>query len=177
MACDLSLGRLEPCKSSNGGLKSAYFITSGLINPSDVVYDATNTDAIASITGTITGVKYDLKGTNSFEQTFVSSRENGTTYFEQKLSLTLKKLTVKDHKELKLLAMGRPQVIVEDNNGNFFFAGLVHGLEMTGGTISSGTQLGDLSGYTLEISGQEPVPANFLAGAISTVIDTITAGV
>ncbi len=177
MACDLSLGRLEPCKSSNGGLKSVYFITSGLINPSDVVYDATNTDAIASITGTITGVKYDLKGTNSFEQTFVTSRENGTTYFEQKLSLSLKKLTVKDHKELKLLAMGRPQVIVEDNNGNFFFAGLVHGLEVSGGTIVTGTALGDLSGYTLEISGQEPVPANFLSGAISTVIDTVTAGV
>lgn len=176
MACDLSLGRLEPCKSSNGGLKSVYFITSGLIDPSTVVYDTVNTDAIASITGTITGVKYDLKGTNSFEQTIVSSRENGTTYFEQKLSLSLKKLTVKDHKELKLLSYGRPQVIVEDNNGNLFFAGLVHGLETTGGTIVTGTALGDHSGYTLEISGQEPVPANFLAGAISTVIDTITSG-
>jgi hypothetical protein len=177
MACDLSLGRLEPCKNSNGGLKSVYFITSGLIDPSTVVYGSVNTDAIASITGTITGVKYDLKGTNSFEQTIVSSRENGTTYFDQKLSLSLKKLTVKDHKELKLLAMGRPQVIVEDNNGNFFFAGLVHGLEVTGGTIVTGTALADHSGYTLEISGSEPVPANFLEGAISTVIDTITTGV
>jgi hypothetical protein len=50
-------------------------------------------------------------------------------------------------------------------------------LEVSGGTIVTGTALGDLSGYTLEISGQEPVPANFLEGAISTVIDTVTTGV
>ena len=174
--CDLSLGRLEPCKSSNGGLLTAYFITSGLIDPSTVVYGAVNTDAIASVTGTITAVKYDLRGTNSFEQTIVSSRDNGTTYFEQKLSLSLKKLTVKDHKELKLLAYGRPQVVIQDHNGNYFFAGLAHGMDVTGGTIVTGTALGDMSGYTIELSGQEPVPANFLEGALSTVIDTITVG-
>ena len=98
MACDLSLGRLEPCKTSNGGIVAAYFITSGLIDPTTVVYGSVNTDAIASITGTITAVKYDLRGTNSFEQTVTSSRENGTTFVEQKLSLMLKKLTVKDNK-------------------------------------------------------------------------------
>lgn len=176
MACDLTLGRLEPCKTSNGGLVTAYFITSGLIDLSTVVYSVTNTDAIASITGTITAVQYDLRGTNSFEQTIVSSRENGTTYFEQKLSLSLKKLTMKDHKEIKLLAYGRPQVIVKDNNGNLFFAGLAHGLELTGGTITTGAKLGDHSGYTIELSGSEPLPASFLEGALSTVIDTITVG-
>lgn len=177
MACDLSFGRLEPCKSSNGGIVAAYFITSGLIDPSAVVYGTTNTDAIASVTGTITAVKYDLRGTNSFEQTVTSSRENGTTFVEQKLSLMLKKLTIKDHKELKLLAYGRPQVIIQDNNGNYFFAGLQHGLDLTSMTISTGTALGDASGYKLELSGQEPLPANFLEGALSTVIDTITYGV
>lgn len=176
MACDLSLGRLEPCKTSNGGIIAAYFITSGLIDPSAVVYGSTDTDAIASVTGTVTAVKYDLRGTNSFEQTVTSSRENGTTFVEQKLSLMLKKLTVKDHKELKLLAYGRPQIIIQDNNGNYFFAGLKHGLDLTTMTISTGTNLGDASGYKLELVGQEQVPANFLEGALSTVIDTITVG-
>ena len=177
MACDLSFGRLEPCKTSNGGIVNAYFITSGFIVPSTIVYDTIDTDAIKTITGTITAVKYDLRGANSFEQTVTSSRENGTTFVEQKLSLMLKKLTIKDNKELKLLAYGRPQVIIEDNNGNFFFAGLKHGLDLTTMTISTGTALGDASGYKIELSGQEPVPANFLEGALSSVIGTIVVGV
>lgn len=176
MACDLTFGRLEPCKSSNGGIVAAYFITSGLIDPADVVYDGADTDLIDSITGTITAVKYDLRGTNTFEQTVTSSRENGTTFVEQKLSLMLKKLTVQDHKELKLLCYGRPQVILQDNNGNLFLLGLQHGLDVTTMGISSGTNLGDFSGYKIELVGMEPIPANFLTGPLSSVIDTIVTG-
>ena len=42
--------------------------------------------------------------------------------------------------------------------------------------ISTGTNLADFSGYKIELVGQEPLPANFLEGALSTVIDTITVG-
>jgi len=35
--------------------------------------------------------KYELKGNSSFEQTITSSRENGTTFLEQVLNLTLEK--------------------------------------------------------------------------------------
>jgi len=176
-SCDLTFGRLEPCKSSNGGIVAAYFITSGLIDPADVVYSgAPNTDVIDSITGTLTAVKYDLRGTNTFEQTVTSSRENGTTFVEQKLSLMLKKLTAQDHKELKLLCYGRPQVVIEDNNGNAFLLGLQHGLDVTTMGISSGTQLGDFSGYKIELVGMEPIPANFLDGAVSAFFDNIITG-
>jgi len=69
------------------------------------------------------------------------------------------------HKELKLLAYGRPRVIVEDYNGNFFVMGLKHGAEVTGGTVVTGAAMGDMSGYTLVLSAQEEMPANFLDGA------------
>ena len=68
--------------------------------------------------GTVTAYKYEIKGNSSFEQTITSSRENGTTFFDQTLNLTLKKLTVQDHKELKLMSYGRPHVVVHDYNGN-----------------------------------------------------------
>ena len=84
-------------------------------------------------------------------------------FWEQTLNLTLTKLTKEDHKELKLLAYGRPHVAVEDYNGNVFVMGLQHGAEVSGGTISSGAGMGDLSGYTLTLSAQELKPANFLA--------------
>ena len=175
-----TLGRLEPTKSSVGGLRAVYFISSGYIAPSTFVYGATTlSDAIASNSGsaTITAVKYDLKGTNSFDQTMTSSRENGTTFFEQKLSLQLKKLSAASHREIKLLAYSRPQVICEDNNGNLFFAGLEQGMDATGGTVVTGTALGDLSGYTIEFVGMEKIAANFLTGAITTVVGgSITSG-
>jgi hypothetical protein len=172
--CDLSLGRLEVCKDSVGGLKNVYFINYGDLGA--ITYDGTNTDVIDAIAGTPDAYKYELKGASTFTQNINSSRENGTTFFEQVLELTFKKLTIKDHKELKLMAYGRPNVIVEDNNGNFFLAGLEHGMDVTGGTIVTGGAMGDLSGYTLTLTGMEKVPANFIGDTLSAVGFTVVSG-
>lgn len=174
MACDISLGRLEPCKTSVGGLKAVYIMNEG--DATGVTYDATDTDAITAIAGTPSGYKYDLKGNSSFEQTINSSRENGTTFFTQTLNLTLKSITAKDLKQIKLLAYGRPQIIVEDNNGKFFYAGLKNGMEVTGGTIVTGAAMGDLSGFTLTIVGEEPVPANIILTSLTTAGVTVVVG-
>lgn len=174
MACDLSLGRLEVCKDSVGGLKNVYFVNYGDLGA--ITYDGTDTDVIDSIAGTPNAYKYELKGASTFTQNINSSRENGTTFFEQVLELTFKKLTIKDHKELKLMAYGRPNVIIEDNNGNFFLAGLEHGMDVTGGTIVTGGAMGDLSGYTLTLTGMEKVPANFLGDTLANVGFTVVSG-
>jgi hypothetical protein len=84
--------------------------------------------------------------------------------------------SVKDHKELKLMAYGRPNVIVEDNNGNFFLAGLENGCDVTGGTIVTGGAMGDLSGYTLTLTGQEKVPANFIGDTLADAGFTVVVG-
>jgi len=162
MACDLTLGRKEPCKDVVGGLKNVYFVDFG-----DLGTVTLTNDEITNITGlnqdgNLTAFKYELKGNSSFEQTITSSRENGTTFFDQTLTLTLKKLSKEDNKELKLLAYGRPHVAVEDYNGNVFMMGLEHGADVTGGTISSGAAMADLSGYTLTLNAQETLPANFM---------------
>jgi len=158
MSCTLSLGRKEPCKDVVGGIRKVYFTdfgSYGTVTQTD--------DEITDMSGTFTAFEYELKGNSSFEQTITASRENGTTFFEQTLNLTLKKLSKGDNKELKLLAYGRPHVAVEDYNGNVFVMGLEHGAEVTGGTIVTGAAMGDLSGYTLTLSAQELKPANFVA--------------
>ena len=161
MACDLTRGRKEPCKDVVGGLKNVYFVDFG-----DLGTVTKTDDEITNLTGdssnNLTAYKYELKGNSSFEQAITSSRENGTTFFEQTLNLTLKKLTKEDNKELKLLAYGRPHVAVEDYNGNVFMMGLEHGAEVSGGTIVTGAAMGDLSGYTLTLTAQEREPANFM---------------
>ena len=174
MACDLSLGRIEPCKDSVGGLNAIYFVNFGDLGA--ITYDVTNTDVIDAIAGTPNAYKYDIKGTSTFTQNIQSDRATGTTAFEQVLEITLKKLTVSDHKELKLLSYGRPQVIVEDYNGNYFLAGLEHGMDVTGGTIVTGGAMNELSGYTLTLTGMERVPANFLGDTPTAVGFTVVAG-
>jgi hypothetical protein len=174
MACALSLGRIEPCKDVVGGITAVYFLNYQSLT---VTYDVTNTDAIDTLGSGLTAYKYELKGTSSFEQAITSSRDNGTTFFDQTLNLTLHKLSKQSHKEIKLMAYGRPIVIVEDRNGNYFVAGLEHGCEVTGGTIVTGAAMGDMSGYTLVLNGQEQVPANFLDGTLSAAgISTIVSG-
>ena len=162
MACDLSLGRKEPCKDVVGGIRAVYFTDFG-----DLGTVTETNDEITDLSGTFTAFKYEVKGNSSFEQNITSSRENGTTFFEQTLNLTLHKLSKEDNKELKLLAYGRPHVAVEDYNGNVFVMGLQHGADVSGGTIVTGAAMGDLSGYTLTLSAMEVKPANFVSSPTS----------
>ena len=179
MACDLTKGRAVPCKDVVGGIRAVYFVDYG-----DLGTITLTNDEVTNISGTFTAYQYLVKGNSSFEQTFNSSRENGTTFFTQTLNLTLTKLTKEDNKELKLLAYGRPYVVVQDYNGNAFMMGLNYGAEVTGGTIVTGAAMGDLSGYTLTMEAQEQLPANFINGAttanpfagLAGATDTIVVG-
>lgn len=164
MACDITHGRLEQCKDVVGGLQSIYILNYGDYDPiTDVTYTL-GTDEISAIAlpAATPIYKFELKGTNSFETTITSSRENGTTFFEQVLAVTLKKQDVQTHKEVKLLTYARPNIVVRTNANQFFIAGLARGMDVTAGTIGNGTALGDMNGYSLTFTGQEAVPANFL---------------
>jgi hypothetical protein len=160
MSCDISNGRLEPCKDQIGGIDAVYFVNFG--DYSSITYDNTNTDVIDAVAGVANLYKFELKGTNSFSQVGTASRENGTTFVEQTLSIMLKKQDIATHKTVKLLAYGRPHIVVRNRNNQFFFAGLEYGMELTTANIDSGTAMGDMSGYTLTFVGTEKIPANFI---------------
>jgi hypothetical protein len=166
MSCTFTLGRIEPCKDQVGGLNKVYFINA--ISAAAIAYDTANTDVISQLATAVTSAYvYDLKGTSNFEQAITSSRDNGTTFFEQVLNIVLKKQTIDTHKQIKLLAWAKPIIVVEDNNGNSFLMGLEHGAEVTGGSIVTGSTYADLTGYNVTFTGQERVPANFLKGAVA----------
>lgn len=162
MSCDIANGVAEPCKSVVGGLDAIYIINYGDYAATDLTYDATNTDMINDINGVSNVYKFELKGANSFEQTITSSRDNGTTFVEQTLVVNLKQQSAAKHKLVKLLAYGRPHIIVRSRAGQYFLAGLERGMDLTTGVVSNGTAMGDMNGYTLTFVGQENIPANFL---------------
>ena len=169
MACDLSSGRLEVCKDSVGGLKAVYFVNYG--DATGYTYDVTNTDVIDTAEAA-TLYKYELKGTNSFEQVVNSSRENGTTFVEQTLSIQLKKKDATTLKSIKLLAYGRPHVVVRNRNNQFFLAGLEYGMELTTANLSEGVAMGDFNGSTLTLVGMEALPANLIDVVSETALAT-----
>lgn len=179
MSCDIANGRLESCKDSISGLDAVFFVNYGDYNPeTDITYDVTNTDQINDINSVSSLYKYELKGANSFEQTINSSRDNGTTFIEQVLTIQLKKQDAATHKNVKLLAYGRPHIVVKTRSNQYFLMGLERGADVTAGTISSGTQMGDFNGYSLTFTAMENIPANFLNcstdAGLSTVFSSAT---
>ena len=161
MACDIAMGRAESCKDSVSGLLAVYLINYG-VTAAEITYDATETDMISAITGTTVLYKFELKGENSFDQDIKTDRNTGTTYFEQKLNIKLKKQDIATTKMIKILSYGRPQIVVHTRSNQFFFVGLEQGADVVSGTIGSGTKLGDFNGYSLSFMAEEKVPANFL---------------
>lgn len=171
MPCTVSLGRLEGCKDQVGGLTAVYFA-----NFDEVTFAAIVDGEIASVVETTPAIyKYDLRGTSTFDQTITSDRNNGTTFAEQTLTVSLKAQDATTHKEVKALAWGRPKIIIEDNNGNFFVAGSEYGCEMTG-TTSTGAAMGDKTGYELTFVAMEKELAPFYTGTVSTDF-AVTVGV
>ena len=165
MACTLTKGRNEPCKDVVGGITAVYLADFGTLGA--ITYDGSDVDVIDAFAGSPVWFQFDVKGASAFEQTITSSRDAGTSFYEQVLTLTLKKMSKQTHNELKLIVRSRPHVVVEDNNGNKFMMGLEYGAEVTGGSVVTGTAMGDLSGYTLTFTAQEKLPANFVDAAIT----------
>lgn len=160
--CQLSAGRNEVCKESVGGIQGVYFI-----NYSTGSFSKTNNEVTAIPSGSQV-YYYELKGTSAYTETVNSSRENGTTFFSQELTLNLKKLTNEMTTQLKLMAYGRPQIIVWTQNGDALLLGEKEGCDVTAGTIQTGGSLGDLYGYSVSLTGQERLPAAFISGSTTT---------
>lgn len=160
MACNVSAGRNEVCKDSIGGLTAVFFqpYTTGS-------FTKNGNGEVTSVPSGSVVFKYQLKGNSSYTETVNTSRDNGTTFFSQELTLNLKKLTNEMTTQLKLLAFGRNQIFVQTMNGDTLLVGEREGADLTAGTIQTGAALGDLYGYSITLTGGEPIPASFVSGS------------
>jgi hypothetical protein len=157
MACLLTSGRKVPCKSAVGGIKNILFADYGTLGNITIV-----AGEITALSAAPDWFKFEVKGASSLETAINSSRENGTTFYESTVTMSLTFQDKATQEQLKLITHARPHVIVEDYNGNYFLVGLEHGAEVTGGSIATGAAMGDLSGYSLTIVAQETAPPYFV---------------
>lgn len=161
MACEITQGRNEPCYDKVGGLKRVYFInfSSADVVTKDVDGKVTDISPDAGVTPA-NAYQYDLRTGADLTQNIQKSQENGTTVFEQVLNLTLKGMSQALNDELRILAYGRPRIIVEDNNGTLWLVGEEHGATLTGGTLVTGNAMTDLYGATAAFTGMEKLQAS-----------------
>ena len=172
MACLITSGRIEPCKDSLGGLRNVYFINEDIAanyiyresSPGVYIVDTDFSESIDYVNFVQYLYKFELKSNeNVYDQEIVSSRENGTTFFRQTLTIKLKKQDIATHNAVKTLAYAKPRILVENNEGQFFLVGLLRGCDLTAGSINNGGSLADFSGYSLTFQAEELLPSQFVA--------------
>lgn len=167
MSCNLVQGNEVQCRDSVGGIKEVY-----IANFSNVLSATATSGQVSAITmaGSTKFYTFQLRQEDgSYTNPAISSRENGTTYYDSTVTFTIKKMSASQKNSLHNLAKSRLMVIVKDNNDVFWIVGRVRGCDALDIQNGTGQALGDLNGATITISGREAEPDAEFTGTISSV--------
>ena len=157
MACDITKGRLDtPCKTGVGGVKAFYFANFEPLSYKQFEKtDGLVTSLLTSPDTPLELYKYELRSSgHNLEDANENSEETGTSFVTSTFTAILKQIGATTRDELQIASFGRPQVIVEDYNGNFLLVGIENGCTVSVNQVT-GSAMGELSGYNLTITAQE----------------------
>jgi len=180
MACDITSGFTLGCRDNAGGLRNLYILSGSI----DTITGA-DAGLISEISGSGTFYKFELfRQTSDFSEAISSTPENGTVFYDQTLNATFFKMQSATRNQVRVLAKNPDlKIIAESNNGSvdgvgkFFLMGQENGAQLLSGTAQTGTAFGDLNGYSLTFSGQEPEPASEISGsALADILAGISLG-
>ena len=173
MACDLIKGHSIGCRDGIGGVVTLWFAQFD---------EATLTLASGEVTDLEMGSAhlhgYHMKrGVGSITETVTGSSENGTVFYTQTATLKFNKLANEYQNELRLIAQQRLVIFAELNELNdagvrtVMCLGAHNGCELSTGTGTSGTALGDFNGYEWTFESQEPRPMYEVADMTAVAFD------
>lgn len=163
MACNLTRARGIDCKDTIGGLRRIFLVkayANNILENAIITNTEMTTAGFASWSSAevsiVSVMQYNLiPNLSSMTVNINSDNANGTTFFNQTLSVTLQKIDHDTTNELRLMAYSRSQIFVEDSNNNCFLLGVQNGCHVTGGTVITGAAMGDQNGYTIEWGADE----------------------
>lgn len=163
--CELNTGFTLDCKDGIGGIKEIFLVE--WVN----IYNLLTVDLLGEITALTEEAKfyrYQLPTqTGMFEETINFSRENGTIFYTQNVTIKMHKLSSVKRKELEIAALNRLCVCVRDNNDNLWMCGIEDGMDISTATASTGTAFGDGNGYDLTFTCDSKTRARRWADAVS----------
>ena len=177
--CDITSGFTLGCRDNTGGISNLYILSGSITSVTDV-----SEGLIGGITGSGEFFQFELfRQTSDFTEGITSTPENGTVFYEQTLNAVFFKLQSSTRNQVKVLAQNpNLKIIVETNNGTvdgvgrYWLLGEDRGMQLLSGTGATGTAFGDLNGYSLTFTGQEPNPASEISGSLAGALDGITLG-
>lgn len=167
--CVLTEGIPLQCVESTGGVKTVYI---GAYNETGTTFTYDASEVIDTVTSSETFYTYKFRPqTASYDEAGNHSLENGTNFWTQTLSMIFHKMDADKRNNILLLAGADLHVIVETQNGVYWWVGLKNGANLTASTAGAGKAYGDLNGYNITITGSEPLLAHELS---STAFGTLT---
>ena len=182
MACtNLTKGRGVDCNRISGGIKYVYFgVLDQFTAPIEDVGITVTAGEITDIEmGSGTGLyRYTMPlGVASALDTVVGSRENGTIYYTPTVEVIFNRLSKEDQNQIKLLGATKTVIFCQLNqqlaNGHDIIIGMgvVNGMEMNAGTVTTGAAWGDRNGYNLTFDGLEQSPFPMVADYTTNPFD------
>ena len=169
--CVLTEGIPLACLESTGGVKNVYI--GAFSDTTTFTYDAD--EIIDTVTSTESFYTFKFRPqTASYGEELSKSLENGTTFWTQTLTMIFHKMDAAKRNNMLLLSGTSMHVIVETQNGDYWWLGLANGADVSATTSGAGQAYGDLNGYNLTITGLEPIMAHELSQA---AFDTLTIAV
>lgn len=152
--CAIINGDEIDCRDSVGGIEEIY------------ITEFQNKDTLIETSGVVTAHTllsgkrywtYQLEKENAeFTENGQTSVENGTSFVEQTLAVSLKKWSAAKRNKINLLQMNRLLVIIKYRNGNYLMMGKTAGADMTVFEGKSGKAYGDMNGFNLTFVAKEP---------------------
>jgi len=153
--CNSLLGITKSCDNNAGGLVKFYVI------PADYVTgftEANGTISAVGTSGTSVFVEYEFnRGTSSYEEVPTINLQNGSTFYNQTITLQIARREAVKRESLVLIAAGQPDltVIVKDSNGLYWGFGFGDDkVNLTTGGGGSGLAKADFNGYTLTFTSE-----------------------
>ena len=160
--CFLTQGFLLACNEGVGGVKEI-FIQNFELFEGGVTIDANGIITAINVDPATPLYRYQPnRNTGAITITPTPNLENGTLYYVQALELTLGKLAPDKKKELELLSKAKVVAFVRLYDDQIMMVGRTDGAFLTAGTYQSGKAKGDLNGYTLTLTAEEPNQPDFL---------------
>jgi hypothetical protein len=160
--CLLTTGFLLQCNEGVGGVKEIFIQNFEFF---DGVAEFNNTGRITDLNCAAATPLYRYqpnRNTGSITITPTPNLENGTLYYVQAVELTLGKLAPDKKKELELLSKAKVVAFVRLYDDQIMMVGRTDGAFLTAGTYQSGKAKGDLNGYQITLTAEEPNQPDFL---------------
>lgn len=161
------------CKNNTGGIQKIFLFD-------NAVSITESTSGVTAFVGDDPTNLYEWvlpRQTSNITENITSSVENGTTFYETSIVISLIGLSKEKQDQLKLLAHSTTtKAVVRDNSGNYWFVGNENGLDLTSSAGQTGTAFGDRNGYEITLTHIGPTGMKYVDVADDTAFEALFTG-